>query len=85
MNVIGHNHRRMQKMLDVVVMKTGPQCDRASRVRQNPSLKGTERNEMTLIISLQMWQFPSVEHNSRSDSRLGCPAKAKPSGSNPKA
>jgi len=84
-NVIGHDHCGVKEMFRVVVMKTTSQNDRSSILRKNPPLKCAESHKVPLEVPLQMKQFPPVEHNSRSDSRLGCPAKAKPSGINPKA
>jgi len=79
-NMIRHDHSRVKKMLGVAVVKTASQSDRSRHVRQNPPLERTKCNKVPLVVALQMRQFSAVEHNSRSDSRLGCPAKAKPSG-----
>jgi hypothetical protein len=84
-DVIRHNHGGVKKVFRVVVMKAASQSDRSSFLRKNPPLKCAESHAMPLEIPLQMRQFAPVEHNSRSDSRLGCPAKAKPCGVNPKA
>jgi hypothetical protein len=84
-NVIRHNDSGVEKVLRVVVMQATTQDDRSSLFRKYPSLKCAEGHEMPLEIPLQMRQFSPLKHNSRSHSRLGCPAKAKPSGVNPKA
>ena len=85
MHVIGHHYSGMQEVLDVTVMKATSQDNGSSLFRKHPPLKCAEGHKMPLEIPLQMRQFSPIKHNSRSDSRLGCPTKAKPSGVNPKA
>jgi len=84
-NVIRHNDSGVEKVLRVVVMQATTQDDRSSLFRKRPPLKCAVGHEMPLEIPLQMRQFSPIKHNSRSDSRLGCLAKAKPSGVDPKA
>jgi hypothetical protein len=74
-HVIRHDNGHVKKVLEVVVVETTFQGDVSGRIRQYPSAKSAESHEVALVIALKMREFPPVEghHNSRRDSRLGCP------------
>jgi len=61
MHVIRHHDRSLEIVLLLVVVQTTFQNDRSSTVRKNPSMIRRERNEVRLLINLQMRKLPSIK------------------------
>ncbi len=80
MYVIGHDSGNMKKAFDVVVVQTTLQRDRARGSWQDPSTKCAERDEVPLIVALQMRQVTPVKRHidSRMTAALGRPPERSP-------
>jgi hypothetical protein len=78
--VIGHDSGNMKKAFDVVVVQTTLQRDRARGSWQDPSTKCAERDEVPLIVALQMRQVTPVKRHidSRMTAALGRPPERSP-------
>jgi hypothetical protein len=72
MHMVRHNHNNLDVQLGPLIMQAALQHDRPDSFGKNPTVIGTERQEVGLTVALQMWKLPSVKsfrHDSRGDSR----------------
>lgn len=61
MHVIRHDNGDVEEILNIILVQTALQRDRASRIGQEPSMKCTECDKVALVIALQMRKFASIE------------------------
>ena len=54
MHVIRHDNGDVEVILNIILVQTALQRDRASRIGQEPSMKCTECDKVALVIALQM-------------------------------
>lgn len=62
MHMIRHNNGRVQVVACVAIMQAGSQHNVASTLWQDRAAIGHEGDEMRLAVSLQVREFPAVEH-----------------------
>ncbi len=74
MNMIGHDHDRVNVHFSSMIVQATSQCNCACFFRENPALVSTKGHKMWLVVALQMRQSPPVKRRghskfSRRDSR----------------
>jgi hypothetical protein len=90
-DVVGHNHGYIERYLDFVIVQTTIQHNVAGLLGEHPAFACAERNEVGLIVALEMGKLAPVEGLSRSHNigvevpinfvgtaALGCPPGRSP-------